>query len=442
MSPARQELSALLTLAWPIVVAQVGMNLMSLVDTALVGPLGPDSLSALALGGTIYFGILILGQGTLMSLDAHVSAAWGAGDKAGCRRGLQQGIWLALGMAPLLMGAMTVAPDLLILAGYDEAMAELARVYVGPLRWGVPVSLLFTCHRSFLAATDVTRPLLISAVIANLLNVGLDLWWIDGGLGLPAFGVEGVAWATATCRLALLAPVAWVAWRRADYRSFPRVSWRPDTALMGRLLNVGVPVGLQYFAEVSAFAGAAILMGALGAIPLAAHQIALNSASIAFMVPLGLGAAAAVRVGQARGRGDAAGVGRAGWTALGVGFVWSVISAAVFTLAPGAIAGFYGVDGGVFILALDFLALAAIFQVPDGIQAVAVGVLRGLADTRAAFVMALLGYGLVATPCAVLGAFVLADDPRFIWWGLVAGLSVASIAMVLRFRWQVRELAT
>ena len=139
---------------------------------------------------------------------------------------------------------------------------------------------------------------------------------------------------------------------------------------------------------------------------------------------------------------DVAGMARAGWTALGVGFVWAVLSAVVFTLAPGTIASFYGVRGEVFVLALDFLALAAIFQVPDGMQAVAVGVLRGLADTRAGFVLALFGYTVVATPFAVLGAFVLDNDPRFIWWGLVLGLSIASVAMVLRFRWQLKTLAT
>ena len=435
----RDELSALIRLAWPIVVAQLGMSLMGFVDTVLVGPMGAEALSALALGNTLYFGLLILGKGTLMSLDAHVSQAYGAGDHAECRRGLIQGIWIVAAIAPPLILAMTWVPDLLIALGYDVEMAELARLYLYPVRWGVPVSLLFTVHRSFLSAVDVTRPLMVSALLANVANIGLDLWFIDGGWFVPALGVEGVAWATAACRLALLLPVAWVAWFRADFRRFVAPSWAPDGALIRRLLSIGLPVGLQYFAEVSAFSGAAILMGVLGPEPLAAHQVALNVTAISFMVPLGLGAAGAVRTGQAIGARDGHALHLAAWTVVGVAVVWSLIAATVLTVFPAFIAGFYGIDGIVFALALDFLAIAALFQISDSVQAVAVGVLRGLADTRAAFGLALLGYVGLALPLAVVGALVLDDDPRWVWWGLLVGLTAAAWLMCLRIRHQIRE---
>jgi multidrug resistance protein, MATE family len=438
---ASSELRSLLTLAWPIVVAQVGMSLMGFVDTVLVGPLGAEALSALALGNTLYFGLLILGKGTLMSLDAHVSQAYGAGDLTECRRGLIQGMWMVAAIAPLLVFGMTWIPDLLTALGYDPAMSELARLYLGPLRWGVPISLLFTVHRSFLSAVDVTRPLLISAVVANVANVVLDLWFIRGGYGISPLGVEGVAWATSACRFALLAPVAWVAWFRADFKRFVVPSWAADPVLIRRLLGIGIPVGLQYFAEVSAFSGAAIMMGILGPTPLAAHQICLNAVAVAFMIPLGIGSASAVRTGQAIGARDGRGLHLAAWTGIGVAFVYSLGTATIFAVFPDVIAGFYGVDGAVFTLALEFFAVAALFQVGDSIQAVAVGVLRGLADTRAAFVLALVGYVGLATPIAIVGAFVLDDDPVWIWWGLLIGLSVAAALMCARIYVQVRKQA-
>ncbi len=440
-SPARflDELVALLKLAWPIVIAQLGMSVMNLVDTALVGPRGPEALAGLALGGTMYFGIVILGIGTLMSLDAHVSQAFGAGDDAGCRSGLVQGIWTAALLTPPLILALTWAPDVLVACGFDPATAALARLYLDPLRWGVPFGLLFVVHRSFLSAVGVTRPLLVSALLANIANVGLDLWFLDGGWFLPALGVEGVAWATALCRVILLLPVAWVAWFRTDMRRFVTTSWALDVVVVRHLLSIGVPVGLQYFAEVSAFSGAAILMGILGPEPLAAHQVALSASSMAFMVPLGLGAAGAVRVGQAVGRRDGHGLSLAAWTVLAVGGAWSLLGAAAFTLVPERIAGFFGVTGEVFALSLDLIAIAALFQISDSIQAVAVGVLRGLADTRAGFALALFGYAALALPMGILGAIVLSDDPRWIWWGLFAGLSAAAVGMCLRIRVQLRR---
>ncbi len=434
-----EELRALGRLAWPIVLAQLGMSLMGFVDTVLVGPLGPEALSALALGNTLYFGLMILGIGTLMSLDAHVSQAFGAGDEAGCRQGLVPGLWLVVGITPPMVAAMTWAPDALRAAGFDPAMAELARLYLAPLRWGVPIGLAFAAHRSFLAAVGVTRPLLVSALVANIANVLLDRWFIAGGGPVPPLGVEGVAWATTACRFALLLPVAWVAWLRADLRRYAVASWSPDPAVLRRLLGIGVPVGLQYFAEVSAFSGAAILMGTLGPEPLAAHQVALNSASLVFMIPLGLGAAGAVRTGQAVGRRDGRGLHLAAWTVVGVAVVWSSFGATVFTLFPEGIARFYGVEGDVFVLAVDLLGIAALFQVSDSVQAVAVGVLRGLGDTRAAFGLALIGYAGVAVPVGVAGAVVVAQDPRFVWWGLLAGLTTAALGMCLRIAVQVRR---
>lgn len=435
----RAELRALGLLAGPIIVGQVGMSAMGFVDTVLVGPLGAQALSALALGNMLYFGLLILGKGTLMGLDAHISQAWGARDAAGCRTGLIQGMWLVAAISPPLFAAMTFAPDLLIAVGYDPEMAELARLYLYPLRWGAPISMLFTAHRSFLSAIDITWPLLISAVVANAANVGLDLWFIHGGLGLPPLGVEGVAWATALCRFAVLGPVALVAWSPARRAAFAVTSWRPQPETLRAIVGVGLPVGLQYFAEFAAFGGAALLMGVLGVDALASHQVALNVVAMVFMVPLALGSAGAVRAGQALGARDAAAVSLAAWTVNGVAVVYAGGAALLLFLLAEPIAGLYGVEGAVFTLSVELMGIAAVFQFSDSVQAVAVGVLRGLGDTRAAFGIALFGYGGFALPIAAYAVFGGEGDPHGVWWGLVAGLTVAAACLVLRIAVQVRR---
>jgi len=431
------ELRALLKLAYPIVIAQVGMVSMGVVDTLLVGPMGAGPMAALALGNMMYFGLLITGIGLMMSLDAHASRAYGAGDLAEARRSLTQAMWLAALYTPVLFLAMTATPALLLAAGYDESLTLGMKEYLFPMRWGILPALWFVAHRSFISAVDITWPLLVSAALANVANFGLDLWLIDGGLGVGAMGVTGVAWSTAFCRVVLLAPL-WILVRHSKlFARFPKPSLRPDWALIRRLVEVGAPVGLQYGAEVMTFGGAALMMGVLGEDPLAAHQVALNVIATLFMVPLGLGAAGAVRTGQALGSGDLAAVRRAGWTAIGVSFVYSLAAAAMLALLPGAIASVYRLEPNVHLLATELLAIAAFFQIGDSVQATAAGVLRGLADTRAAFVLVLGINVLIALPVGYIGGIWLQESPYWIWYGLGLGLCLIAGALVARFAVQV-----
>ncbi len=434
------EIKRLWILAFPIVVSQLSTFLMGLIDTLLVGPLGPKALSALALGNTLYFVLLIVGMGLLMSLDSWVSQAYGAGDLAACRRGLQAGVWLALLMTPLLFAAMSAFPAVLGWAGYDREMMDLAWEYLGPVRWGILPALLYQAYRSMMSAVDITRPLLVSALVANVVNFVLDWWALHGAFGFEATGIAGVGWSTSFSRVALFVPLFLVVRFRNDFKRFPRATWRPDWKLIGSLSAIGLPIGLQYLCEVACFSGSALLIGLKGAVPLAAHQVALNVCALFFMVPVGLGAAGAVRVGQALGRGDPEGVQRAGWTAIGFGVAFACISGFILTAFPAFIIGLYRVESAIFILALDFLAIGAIFQVSDCIQAVAVGVLRGLADTRGALKVLAITYLVSYLPTALLGSFVLGANPLWVWWGLFAALTAASVVLSLRFRWQVGRI--
>ena len=427
------EFKALWKLAFPIIVAQVGFFGMGLVDTLLVGPMGAEALSALALGNTFFFGIMILGIGLMMGLDPWVSQAFGAGKLDQCSHGLVQGCWLALLATPPLVLAMTAVPWLLGLAGYDPHMLELARTYLEPLRWAVLPGLLFATYKSYISAVSITRPLLWVALLANIANFLLDLWFVNGGLGLAPMGVRGVAWSTSFCRIVLFAPLFLMVRYSPTFARFPKVPLRPNLRLLKALCAVGLPVGLQYLVEVGCFSTATVLLGIKGSTYLAAHQVALNVAALFFMVALSLGAAGSVRVGQNLGAGDLPAMRRAGWTALGSGMGYALISGTLIFLFAEQLVNLYRVEDTVQRIAVQFLAVAAVFQLGDSIQAVAVGVLRGLADTRIPLVMILTSYWFVAIPIGVVGAFYLGDDPIWVWYGLAIGLCLVASLLLWRF---------
>ncbi len=439
MSALRTELRKLWALAAPICITQVAFVSMGVVDTVVAGPLGADALAGLALGNTLYFGFLIFGKGLLMSLDTWVSQAYGAGRHEDVGAGLAQGLWLAVLVTPVLSVAMLAIIPTLGGVGYDPALCTLAEAYLGPLMWGVLPAMLFAAYRSALAAVDVTRPVMYVAIVANVANYGLDLWFVTGGLGLPPLGVEGLAWSTTLCRLVLFLPTAFI-WHRWVGNRFGNVFRRPDPRLLKALAAIGIPVGLQYLLEVWCFSGATILMGAKGEVPLAAHQIALNVTSLVFMVPLGISAAAAVRCGQTLGAGDTGGVARAGWTAFGSGLVVACATATCLAVFPEWITSVYSPPPEVAALAVSFLGIAAVFQVVDATQAIGVGVLRGLADTRFSLGVVVVGYGAVGLPLGYWLAFVGGDEPQGLWWGLVAGLSTVAFTLLWRFRRLLRSL--
>jgi len=427
------ELKALLRLAAPIVAAQVGMNAMGIVDTLVAGRLGEEALAALALGNVVYFGFIVVGAGTLMSLDSAVSNAFGAGDLPRCRRWHSQGVFLALGLAPILIALMQASTQLLLAIGYPPGLVARSQEYLDILVWGVPFAVLVSAYRSFVSAVDRAKILLVSALLANIANAVLDVWLTRGGLGVPPQGVLGIAWSTVFCRGVLLAPLVWLVHIAPSMKHFGPGLWRPHWPDLRHLLKVGIPAGLQFGAEVGTFGVAALFMGALGDLPLAAHQVALSFVSLIFMVPLGLGAAAAVRAGQAVGRRDGPGVRRAGVVAIGTGAVWSLFGMAILLLFPRPIAAGFGLTGEAFDLAVALLGMAVLFQLVDNIQIVANGVLRGLADTRAAFLLVLAGHGLLAIPVAWFGGPGHFGEPRAIWLGLTLGLTANSITLAVRF---------
>ena len=437
--PTRLELRALLTLAMPIVIIQVGVMLMGVVDPLIIGHLSAQALAAVAIGNLYFFGFAILAQGVLHVLDPLVAQAVGAQDHVAITRALQRGMVLACVLSvPISLLLLPVEP-LLRLAGQPADVIPLAGQYV---RWMIPGTVpffWFVVLRQTLQAMHHTRSIVWCIIIANLVNAGLNYVLIFGHAGFPRLGVVGSALATTISRWCMALLLVSFSWSRLrDYlRPFQREALAPGPVL--RMLALGFPIGSQMLLEFGAFAAIALLMGRLGTVPVAGHQVAINLASLTFMVPLGISAAAAVLVGNAVGRGDATGARRSARTSLLCGAGFMCVTALIFLLLPRFLAGLYTTDQAVLAIAISLLPIAGVFQVFDGLQAVGAGVLRGLGDTRAPMVINILGFWLFGMPVSIYLGFNAGLGPRGLWWGFVAGLGAVALLLLYRIRKRLRQ---
>ena len=317
--------------------------------------------------------------------------------------------------------------------GLTPTVLELSRPYLWALTWSVPPLLVYSAFRRYLQGMGVVQPIMFALVTANIVNVVFNWILIFGHLGAPAMGVRGSAWATVLARVMMAALLFGVIVQRERGRrpGLFETSLRVQRAWMSRLIGLGLPAATQLTLEVGVFAAATALAGRLPPAALAAHQIAVNIAAFTFMVPLGVGSAGAVRVGQAIGRLDAAGAARSGWTALALGSGFMTCSAAVFLLLPGALIGAFTSDRRVLAVGVSLLMVAAIFQLFDGIQAVATGALRGLGDTRTPMFWNLIGHWFVGLPLGYVLCFTMRFGVIGLWWGLSSGLIICGVSLLL-----------
>lgn len=442
LRPTREELRDMLRLAWPIIVAQVGVMLLGVVDTAMVGRVGPDAVAAVALGHIYWVNVSVPGIGLLLVLDPVVSQAFGASDERGVSRGLQRGVLLAVLIS--IPTAFALIPGEWFFGALRQP-TEVTPVAASYARWTALSAIpffVFVALRQSLQAMGHTRAIVASIIAGNALNVVLNWALIYGHLGFPALGVIGSAISTVIGRWAMLAIVVWMA--RAEL--WPRLSrWAPESwqlRPLGRMLVVGMPVALQQWLEVGVFAAGAIAIGWIGVAPLAAHEIAINLAALTFMVPLGVSAAAAAIVGRAIGRGDMAAARRDSVAAIGVGLAFMLISAGIFLAAPGALASLFLSDPPTRAIAASLIVIAGVFQVFDGIQCVCAGILRGTADTRVPMLIHLGGFWGVGAPLGLVLAFDAGLGPRGIWYGYLGSLAAVAVAQLMRVRWRLsRDIA-
>ncbi len=428
------ELRAMVTLAVPVVLVQLGFMSMGVVDTLMVGRVSARVLAAVALGNLYFFNVSIFGTGTLMALDPIVAQAVGARDVEAVSRAMQRGLILAVGLSAL--AALLLAPAAPVLRALHQP-AEIiddATAYVRISIAGVLPFMAFVVLRQSLQAMHRVAPVVWTMIAANVTNAAFNWVFVYGHLGSPALGVSGSAIATAISRWLMVILLLVVAWKELRPNLLPVRPGVGAWAPLRRMLRIGAAIGGQQALEIGAFGAIGLLMGVLGTIEMAAHQIAITLAAFTFMVPLGVGSAVAVRVGHAIGAGDdarARAAIRAGYIC-GVGFM--ALAAIVFLSAPRLLAAAFTADARVIGLAAVLIPIAGVFQVFDGGQAVGAGVLRGAGDTSAPLVTMLAAYWLVGVPVSAYLGFRTDLRAAGLWWGFVVSLAGVAVFLFLRIR--------
>ena len=417
---------------------------MSFVDTVMVGRLGPDALAGVALGHTVFFFFAIMGMGMVRAVGPMVSQAVGAEAEGAAGRSVRQGLWLALGLGLVVLGLLSSMEPVLRWTGQRAVATEGAMAYLRAIRWGIVPFLGFAALRSFVEGLSRPLPVTLISFVGVALNIGANELLMFGHWGFPALGLAGTGWASTIVFSALFGLLALFVHRTepfAGHQVFTRLR-EPDPTYLRELVRIGAPMGASRGIESSLFMVTTVMMGTLGTTALAAHQVALQCAAFTFMVPLGIGMAGTVRVGQAAGRRDEAGARRAGAVAVGIATVFMMAAAVVFWTTPRPIVGLYldlsvPENGPVVALAVELLALAAVFQLFDGVQVATHGALQGLKDTRVPMGIALVTYWGVGLTTGYLWGVRGGGGPEALWWGLVLGLAAAAALLLARFHRQV-----
>jgi multidrug resistance protein, MATE family len=432
----RQELGAMVKLAVPVVLSELGWMLMGVVDTMMVGRLGPAAIGAVALGNAVCYTPSMFGIGLLLGLDTLVAQAYGRKDHDECHRWLAQGVYLAsISAVPIMVGIALVS-SFFGRFGIVAEVAGPASGYMRVLFWGTLPLLLYAASRRYLQGVGQVRVITVTYVAANLVNWFLNWVLIYGKLGMPTLGVNGSALSTVFARVTMALALIGFAWRYERKRGHPLFRhWAgPQIARLKRLMKLGAPAAAQILLEVGAWNLATFSAGYLTPVALATHQIVLNYASITYMVPLGISAAAAVSVGHAVGAGDAARARRAGWLALGLGTSFMLLAAMALLIWPRPLIELYTNDARVLAVGPGLLAIVAAFEVFDGIQTVSTGALRGLGETRAPMFANLVGYWVLGLPLGFFLCFVLRWGIYGLWIGLTLALVVIALALIWRWK--------
>lgn len=439
------ELRALLALGWPLIIAQLAHNALMTTDVIMLGWLGPEFLAASTLANALFISIQLFGVGVTGAVAPLVAQALGSGNLRAVRRTVRQGLWVAFSLAGMLIPVVWNIGPLYIAIGQDPKLTALAEIYVHSACWMFAPAFMLIVFRSFLAAQGATPAILVITLAGVAANALLDYGLIFGHWGLPRLEMIGAGVATSLVSLLMLLLMAAYVLTHRRYRRYHILArfFETDWATFRRIWKIGLPVALMLLAEVGLFTFAALMQGRIGPDEVAAHAIALQLSAIAFMVPLGLSQATTVRVGLAVGTGSAEAVRKAGWASLGLTFGFMTFSMILYLSVPHLLVGLFldadlPANRSPLMLAAGFLLVAALFQLFDGAQVTMAAALRGLNDTAAPLIVALVGYWGLGFPIAYLLGFPLGLRGIGIWWGLAAGLAVVAVVLVVRFAMRER----
>ena len=438
----KKEIISTLSLAYPVMIGQLGIMMMGVVDSIMVGRLGPVPLAAASLGNSLIFVILIIGLGSSNVVSPLVAILVGGKRYSECGVYFRQSLIVNVALSVVMIGVMFFGMNYLHYLNQPPEVTELAITYMSIVALSAFPLMIFQTYKQFIEGLSVMKPAMIISLLANIINAFANWVLIFGKWGFPELGLAGAAWATFSSRVFMAVVIMIYVMRNKKYNAYD-VSFHfrgVNIPVIKKIISLGLPSGFQNFFEVGAFSFAVIMIGWIGANELAAHQIAINLASISFMIVLGISQAASIRVGNAMGEQNIANVRKAGFTAIALGASVMSLSGLLFILFNNFLPTLYINDKEVISIASRLIIIAALFQLSDGTQAVGIGVLRGLTDIKGPTLITFVAYWVVSLPVGYLLGFTFNLGVDGIWIGLLIGLTVSAIFLTLRFNYKSRHL--
>lgn len=438
----KDDITNTFRLAYPVMIGQLGIIMMGVVDSIMVGSLGPIQLAAASLGNSLVFLILIIGIGSSAVVTPLIAILLGAKRFSECGVYFRQSLFINVSLSIVMIFVIFIGINFLDYLNQPLDVIFSAKIYMGIVGLSAFPLMIYQTYKQFIEGFSMMKPAMIIALLANIINIFFNWVLIFGKLGFPAMGLAGAAWATFASRVFMTTAIMIYVLNNKKFKDFDvRFHFRGlNFKVIKKILQLGVPSGFQHFFEVGAFSIAVIMIGWIGANELAAHQIALNLASITFMIVLGISQASSIRVGYAMGESDIKGIRRAGFTAITLGASIMSLSGLTFILLNRFLPSLYIDDQNVIEIASRLLIIAALFQLSDGTQAVGIGVLRGLTDIKGPTIITFTAYWIISLPVAYLLAFVFKLGVEGIWIGLLIGLTVAAVFLTIRFNYKSKKI--
>lgn len=444
MTSLKKHILSTFGLAYPIIIGQLGIIMMGVVDSLMVGHLSAAHLAAASLGNSLAFILMIIGIGVSLAVTPLVAIAVGANKYDECGIYFRQSLLVNSTLSIFLAFAIYFAAGLIEYFDQPPEVQILAKSYMRIIGFSTLPLMVFQTYKQFIEGFSIMKPAMIIAILANLINAFVNWILIFGELGFPRLELNGAGWATFASRLFMAICIMIYVMKSKLFRQYD-VSFHFknfNRHIIKKILSLGLPSGFQYFFEIGAFSFAVVMVGWLGTKQLAAHQIAINLASISFMAVLGISVAGSIRVGNAVGMKDISETRRAGFTASLLGAFVMFISGVIFILFRNHLPTLYVQDDQVINYASSLLIIAALFQLSDGTQAVGIGILRGLTDVKIPTAITFIAYWIVGLPIGYLLGFTFDLGVQGVWIGLLLGLTTSAILLTLRFNSRSKHIIT
>ncbi len=438
----KAEISKTFKLAYPVIIGQLGVIMMGVVDSIMVGKLGSVPLAAASLGNSLIFLILIIGIGSSVVVSPIVAILVGGKRFSECGVYFRQSLLVNIVLSIIMAGIILLGINYIQYLNQPKEVIELTIIYMTIVGFSAIPLMLFQTYKQFIEGLSIMKPAMIIAILANIINAFVNWILIFGELGFPKLGLAGAAWATFLSRVFMAVVIMIYVMRNQKFKQYDvTFHFRGiNIPVIKKLLSLGLPSGFQYFFEVGAFTFAVIMIGWIGANELAAHQIAINLASITFMAVLGISQAASIRVGNAMGEQNIPNVRKAGFTAIALGAGIMSLAGITFILLHNYLPTLYINDEAVISIASRLIIIAALFQLSDGTQAVGIGVLRGLTDVKGPTIITFIAYWIISLPIAYVLAFNFNLGVDGVWIGLLIGLTVSAILLTARFNHKSKKI--